>query len=143
MTTTNADIGYDSSFGIEGATPGEYTAVAEVTAINGFGFSRESVEATHLKSPDQYKEFIAGMKEAQPVTITLNYVPSESDALVTAFEAQTGKYQITAPNGVMMRFSGFCTEYEIGELNAEKMTATATFQPSGKPTMHAASGSGG
>ena len=143
MTTTNADIGYDSSFGIEGETSGTYVAVAEVTAINGFGFSRESLEATHLKSPDQYKEFIAGMKEGQPVTITLNYVPSESDALVTAFEAKTGKYEITAPNGVQMRFSGFCTQYEIGELNADKMTATATFQPSGKPTLHAASGSGG
>ena len=143
MTETNADIGYDSSFGIEGATQGTYADVAEVTAINGFGFSRESIEATHLKSPDQYKEFIAGMKEGQPVTITLNYVPSETDSLVTAFEAKTGKYQITAPNGVMMRFSGFCTAYEVGELNTDKMTATATFQPSGKPTLHAAAVSGG
>lgn len=140
MTETAADIGYDSSFGIEGSTAGTYVDVAEVTSINGFGFSRESIDATHLKSPDAYMEFIAGMKQGQPVTINLNYIPSASDALVTAFEAKKGKYQITAPNGVMMRFSGFCTAYEVGEFNNEKMTATATFQPSGKPTLHAAVG---
>ncbi|MDZ7906336.1 MAG: phage tail tube protein [Cypionkella sp.] len=106
---TIADIGYDSSFSIEGTTPGTYVAVAEVVSIQPPGRTRDSVEATHLKSPDGYKEFIAGMKDTSEVSLSLNWLPSVTDVLVTAFEANTGKYQITAPGGVRMQFPGFFT----------------------------------
>ena len=141
MTETAADIGYDSAFGIEGETAGTYVAVAEVVGITPPGVSRDAVDATHLKSPDAYKEFIAGLKESGEASITLNFVPSSTDALYTAFDAKTGNYEITFPNGVMMRFSGFFTAYNPPELTAEgKMEATATIKATGKPTLHAASG---
>tara|TARA_R110000824_G_scaffold111574_2_gene260199 strand:- start:374 stop:793 length:420 start_codon:yes stop_codon:yes gene_type:complete len=138
MAATSANIGYTSTFGIEGETPGTYAVVAEVVSITPPGFSREAIDATHLNSDDRYKEFIAGMNEAGEASITLNFVPSATDVLVAAFVATTGNYQITFPNGVTMEFGGFCMGYELGELSNDKMTATATFKPSGKPTLTAA-----
>jgi hypothetical protein len=138
---TTADIGYNASFEIEGDTPGTYVAVAEVVAVTPPGVTREAVEATHLKSPDRYKEFIAGLKEAGEASLTLNFVPSATDALYTAFDDPDGKYQITFPNGVMLRFNGFFTAYNPPELTAGgKMEATATVKATGKPTLHAAAG---
>ena len=136
---TTADIGYDSEFGIEGTTPGTYVAVAEVVSIVPPGMTREAVDATHLDSPDSYREFIAGLKETGEATITLNFVPSATDAIVTAFEAATGKYQIKFPNGVKMRFSGFFTAYNPPELTPGGiMQATATIKATGKASLAAA-----
>ncbi|WP_417723956.1 phage tail tube protein [Salipiger sp.] len=135
---TNAKTGYGSKFGIEGETPGEYVDQAEIVRIKLPGYTRDEEEATHLQSPDRYKEFIAAMKEAQPVEIEFNWIASESDAMLAAFEAETGKYQITAPNGVRLQFSGYFLTYSPPELTNGKMSATATIRPSGKPTLLAA-----
>lgn len=136
---TNANIGYNASFGIEGGTPGTYVDVAEVVSITLPGFMRDAIEATHLKSPDGYKEYIAGMKDMTEATFTLNWVPSATDTLLAAFEADTGNYQITAPNGVRVRFSGFFTAYTLPELSVDKMEATVTVRPTGAAELLAAS----
>lgn len=134
---TTADIGYDSSFGIHNGST--YDDVAEVVNIQIPGFSRDAIEATHLKSPDAYKEFIAGLKEMTESTLTLNWVPSATDTLLTAFEDDSGLYQITAPNGVMLRFAGFFTAYTPPQLTPDgKMEASVTIKPTGKATLHAA-----
>lgn len=139
MAASQADIGYGASFGIEGATPGSYVAVAEVVSITPPGATREAVEATHLNSDDETKEFIAGLAEWGDASITVNYLPSASDALMTAFTGKTDKFQITFPSGVKMQFAGIVTGYEIGEVVAnDKMTATFTVKCSGKATLVAA-----
>jgi hypothetical protein len=136
---SNADIGYSSTFGVEGGTPGTYVAVAEVTGITPPGYSRDKEDVTHLTSPDRFKEFIAGMNEMTDAALSLNWVPSETDAMTAVFLATSGNYEITAPNGVKIQFSGFCTKYEMGEITNGKMTASATFAVTGKPTWVAAS----
>jgi predicted secreted protein len=139
MARTNATRGRNAVFGIEGETPGTYVAVAEVTSIRPPSWSRDAVEATHLTSDDDYKEFIAGIKEAGEAQMTLNWVPSATDAMVAAFADDFGNYQITAPNGVRLQFSGFFLTYEPGEMTPEgKMTASVTIKASGKPALVAA-----
>lgn len=132
---TIAAIGYGSTFGIDNAKSGIYTTVAEVVSIKIPGFMREAIDATHMTSPDKYKEYIAGLKDMSEATITLNWVPSVTDVLVAAFEDEDANYQITAPNGVRFRFSGFVTEYSPPELTNEKMEASVTFRPTGKMTL--------
>ena len=140
MAVTAADIGFGALFGIEGETPGTYVSVAEVTAITPPGMTRDKVEATHLNSDDAYKEYVAGLFDTGDAQITLNFCPSATDAIFTAFHAASGKYQITFPNGVMMRFTGFFTGYTPPELTpGGKMESTATIARStAKPTLHAA-----
>lgn len=136
MAASQADIGYGASFGIEGSTPGTYVAVAEVVSVTPPGASREAVDVTHLNSDNETKEFIAGMAEWGDASITVNYLPSATDALMTAFTAKTDKFQITFPSGVKMRFAGIVTGYEIGEIVVDdKMSATFTVKCSGAATL--------
>lgn len=138
MPATTADTGYGAKFGIEGGTPGTYDDVAEVTRIKPIGFSRDEEDATHLQSPDRFKEFIGAMLEATPCEFEFNWIPAADDPMLAAFLAPSGNYQITAPNGVRMQFSGFFQSYEPGEFTNGKMTASATIRPAGLPTLLAA-----
>lgn len=133
---TNAAIGYQATFGIgDGGAPETFTDVAEVVTITPPSMIRESIDATHLESPGKYKEFIAGLAESGDATITINFVPSAADVLVTAFDAESGNFQITFPNSVTMTFSGIVTGYELGELSVDKMTATFTVKATGKAAL--------
>ncbi len=132
---SNANIGYDSTFGIESTTPDDYVVVAEVVSITPPAMQRDTIDVTHLKSPDSYKEFIAGLSEGGDASIGLNFVPSATDALVAAFDAGAGKFQITFPNGVTMTFEGIVTSYELGEISLDKMSATLTIKATGKPVL--------
>jgi hypothetical protein len=139
MTATAADIGYNASFGIgDTADPIVYTIVGEVTNITPPGRTRGTIDATRLKSPDEYLEYIAGMAETGEATITMNFVPSATDLLVTAFEAKSGSFQVLFPNGIKLTFSGIVTAYEFGELSIDKMTSTFTVKGSGKAVLAAA-----
>lgn len=146
MTETKADIGYNGSFGIEGETAGVYVDLAEVKAITPPGFSREKQDATHLKSPDSYKEYVMALFDTDDASITLNFTPQNLPALWAAFHApQGGKYQITFPDGQQMRFTGAFTGMSLPELTPEGvMESSGTItRTSGKPTLHPAPVSGG
>lgn len=135
MAASSAETGYSATFGIyNGST---YDLVAEVVSIKSPNYSREAVDATHLSSDDGYREFIAGIRDAGEVSITLNYLASASDALIAAIDAGTDSFQITSPGStITITFSGICTAYDIGEMTVDdKITATATFKISGKPTL--------
>jgi len=138
---SDADIGYLAKLGIEGETPGEFPDLGvEITRIKPVGWSRDEEEVTHLQSPDGFKEFIAGMKEATPCEFDINWKPSQTDPVLAAFEKKSNTFQITAPNGVRMQFPGFVTSYEPGDLSTGTMTATVTIRPTAKPVLLAASG---
>ncbi|WJS86703.1 phage tail tube protein [Paracoccus sp. TOH] len=140
MPETNAQIGLGSRFGIKnGAT---YTPVAEVTRITPAGWSRNTVDATHLESPDAWAEFIAGLKSASDCTFDVNWVPAVSDPLLAAFEAGKGEFQLLFPGGtVALQFSGIVTAFTPGEISPEgKLSASVTIKPSGKPLLVAVPG---
>lgn len=141
MPATTASIGYGAQFAIgNGATPEVFTKVAEVTSLTPPGFTRDAEEATHLESPDQYKEYIGSLFDTGDVSVTLNFVPSATDALYAAMHADAGNYQITFPNGIRMQFTGFFTGYDMPELTpVGTMSVTATIKRStGKPALLAA-----
>ena len=136
MPVTAADTGYGSTFAIgDGASPEVFTVVAEVTSITPPSRSRDVEDATHLLSPDEYKEFIAGMSESGDATLGLNYIPAVSHVLMAAFEAKGGNYQIVMPGDIGLTFAGIFTSFDIGELTNGKMTASCTIKGSGKATM--------
>lgn len=139
MTATAATLGYLATFGIEGGTPGVYVLVGEVTSITPPGVTRDTVDATHLTSPDSFKEFIPGLAEGGEASISINLVPSATDVLMVSFLAKTDNFQIIFPNGVKLNFAGIVTGYEFGDITPdEKLTATFTVKATGKPTLVAA-----
>ncbi|CAM3091707.1 phage tail tube protein [Paracoccus nototheniae] len=139
MPDTNAELGYSATFGIAISPSTTHVVVAEVASITPPGMTRDTVEATHLNSPDAFKEFIAGLKEGGEASITVNYVPAASDTLVTAFDAGRISAQITFPAigtapEVTLTFTAIVTAWEPGDLVPDdKMSATFTCKCSGRP----------
>lgn len=135
MPASNATAGYGARFGIEGTTPGTYVYVAEVTSITPPGWTRDTIEVTHLESDDKTKEYIGSLVDAGEATITVNYLPSVTDTLLAAFTAEVDNFRILLPGGALaLDFRGIVTGYELGDLvGDDKMSATLTIKATGKP----------
>ena len=136
MPVTSAVTGMGAQFAIGDGNNGgstTYLPVGEVTNITSPSLTREAIDATHLMSPDQFREVIAGLLDSEPATITFNYVPGAADPLYTAMLAGAGDFRITYPNGVQLNFSGIPTAFKPGDPSTTTMTGEFTVKASGKP----------
>lgn len=136
--TTEARIGHGTLFKIgNGATPEVFTTVAEVTSITPPGMSRDAIDATHMESPDGWREFIGGLKDGGEVELGLNWVPGSATTilLMAEIEAAAGNKQIVFPNGEIFSFAALCTGLSPEAPVDGKMEASATYKVSGKPTL--------
>lgn len=136
--TTEASIGYGTLFKIgDAGSPEVFTAVAEVTSITPPGMSRDAIDATHMESPDKFREFIAGLIDGGEVSFDLNFVPggASTTLLLAELEAPPGNKQVVFATGEIFSFVGFCTGFEPEAPVDDKMTATATYKVTGKPTL--------
>lgn len=140
--TTEARIGYGTLFKTgNGASPEVFTTLAEVTSITPPNMARDSIDASHEQSPDAWREFIAGMKDGGEVKMDLNFVPGGSAAAALTGELDLSasdavkNRQILFPDGSMFEFVGFLTGFEPDAPLDDKMSGTATFKVTGKPTL--------
>ena len=119
-----------------GASPEVFTDYGlEVTGINGVGFSRAAIDATHMQSSNGYQEFIPGIKTNKPITIEINWLPSGPGAIQTLLEGAQGNWLIQFSDNSSVTFQAMISEYAVGNLTPDgKQTASITFTPSGKPT---------
>ncbi|MFW8636708.1 phage tail tube protein [Cribrihabitans pelagius] len=140
MPVTSAQIGMGATFsigdGFDGGSIG-YAKVGEVTGITSLTITRETIDTTHLESPDDFREYIAGLLDTDPATIAFNYVPSAADPLYAAMIAGKGDFRITYPNGVKMDFSGIPQSWKPGDPSPTTMAGEFTVKASGKPTLSA------
>lgn len=137
--TTNAKIGHGATF--EMNTGSGFSTIGEVTNITPPALSKDAIDATHTESPQKYREFISGLRDAGEVSIELNFVPgSASDILIRqAYELDTAvACRITLPAVLsspteMLTFDAIVTGYEPEAPVEDKMTATLTLKVSGRP----------
>src|SRR5690349_13584189 len=75
-------------------TAGNLVELVEVVSFDTPQDEADEVEATHLKSPNRRKEFIAGMIDGGEATITLNCVPGSAtyNLLLAAKNAADTRY---------------------------------------------------
>lgn len=131
--TTNTSIGYNAVF--ERDDTG-FSAIAEVVSITPPQMSKDTPDATHLGSPDGYREFISGLRDAGEVSLELNYVPSDATQalLRTDFDADTSRsYRITFPDASTITFDGFVTALSPSVPLDDKMALSVTLKVTGKP----------
>ena len=125
----------------DGVTPTEaFTAIAQVTNITPPGISRETLDMTAHDSPDDYMEFIGGLKDGGEVSIDLNYDPSLHDVLIADFDDDEPRsYQIVFPDAdaTTWQFKAVMTGFEPDAPYDDKLSASATFKVSGKPNLDA------
>lgn len=132
---TNADIGHGSSFAYgDGASPELFTAIAEVTSITPPSDNIDIIDATHMASPNNTREYIQGLVDPGEASIEMNFTPGAGgDTAIQSIRSAGGtrNYQITFPSGTTWTFAGILTGYEPAVPVDDKMTATVTFKVTG------------
>ena len=139
---TSARIGYGTLFKSgNGASPEVFATLAEVTSITPPAMARDTVDATHEESPGAWREFIAGLKDGGEISLELNFVAggSASLALMNEFDLDGPQAlknrQILFPDGSYFAFAAILTAFEPDAPLDDKMTASATYKISGKPSL--------
>lgn len=110
--------------------------IANLTSIGEIGVESEEIDATDLDSPNNYKEFIAGSKDAGEVSLAGN-IKDESNVekMLALAESQTiEEWTVAYPSGATWTFSGFVKSFKDGEKTPDGLaTFSATIRVSGKP----------
>lgn len=128
---SDAQIGFGSDFKRGSVT------VGEVLSIGAPSLSRDSVDATHMKSPGGWREFLFALKDAGEVSVEIQSKPSSTayQALVADFDNDDPEaYVIEFPDGSSWSFNAGITGMETSDPLDDKITTTATFKVTGAPT---------
>ncbi|MFJ4987893.1 phage tail tube protein [Streptomyces sp. NPDC088732] len=115
-----------------------FTAIANATGISGPGLSRETIDVTAHDSPDQYMEFVGGLKDGGEVTLDVNYNPAIHDVLIDDFDDEDPRnYQLVFPDPdeTTWTFAAIMTGFEPDAPYDDKLSASLTFKVTGKPTI--------
>lgn len=123
---------------------GVYVAIANVSDLSGPSRQRDAIEVTAHDSPDQYREFVKGLKDGGEVTATINYDPGQAThgQLDSDFEEHDLRnYQIVVLPGDVNEhtwtFSALITDLGDSFPVDDRMEREVTFKISGKPTLSA------
>lgn len=141
MGASIAFDGYGITFGIGDGTSDEgFDDVAEIIDVSGPGFSRDTFDVSHASSPNHYREFRDGFKDAGEVTLTMNMVQADYASFLAKFDSDgLGNFLITIPddnysNAPTIAFEGVVTSIETEYTTEDKVTTSVTIKVSGKPT---------
>jgi len=123
---------------------GSYSTIANVSDLSGPSRQRDAIEVTAHDSPDQYREFVKGLKDGGEVTATLNYDPGQSthSDLDSDFEEKDLRsYQIVIlpgdDNEHTWTFNALITDLGDSFPVDDRMERDVTFKISGKPILAA------
>ena len=114
----------------------ENLKIANLTSIGEIGLESEEIDATDLDSPDNFKEFIAGFKDAGEVPIAGNIKDEANvEKMLALANAQTlEEWIVEYPSGAKWEFTAFVKSFKDGEKTTDGLaTFTASLRISGKP----------
>lgn len=115
-------------------------AIAEITSITGPSESADSLDVTSHDSADEFREFLAGLRDGGEISLEGFFYPGDSTGQIqvhTDMQAGSSKsFTLTAPDGVT-NFSGtaICTAFEPSFPFDGPMALSATLKITGKPTL--------
>ncbi|TXH19321.1 MAG: outer capsid protein Hoc [Hyphomicrobiaceae bacterium] len=119
-----------------GATVEVFTTVAEVKSISGPGLSMETIDATHMESPNAFRELLPSFKNAGEVTLEMNFLPANANqqGLITDFQNRTKRnWKLVFPDTATTTwsFSGYITGFSPSAAVDSILTASATIAVTG------------
>lgn len=122
---------------IKSGSEGSNLKIANLTSIGEIGIESEELDTTDLDSPNGYKEFIAGSKDAGEVSIA-GWIKDETivEKMLALAESQSVEsWEVAYPSGAKWTFSAFVKSFKDGEKNTDGVASfTGTLRISGKPT---------
>lgn len=142
MAKSQARIGYGTLVKFsDGGSPETFKTLAEVVDITGPGLSRELPDATHMESPDGYREFLGGLKDGGEITLECNHLPNhetqdaETGVLALYDSGDRRAWQIVFPVSpeVTWQMDAVVSAVEPNFPIDDKMGLSVTLKVSGKP----------
>jgi predicted secreted protein len=135
---------FGTQFKRDSTGAGVYVTIANVSDLSGPSRTRDAIEVTAHDSPNQYREFVKGLKDGGEVTLTLNYDPAEnthSDLDADFEEDALRAYQIVVLPGEAdehtWSINGLITNLSDAFPIDDRMEREVTLKISGKPTLAA------
>lgn len=137
---------------LKGSNGASDTLIGHLTSIGEIGLENEEIDVTDLDSADDFKEYIAGSRDAGEVSISGNLV---ADSVINtiyglADTRDVASWEVTYPTGAKWTFNAFVKSFKDGEKTPDGLlTFTSALRVSGKPTFTVANnaastqGSGG
>ncbi len=124
----------------DGASSETFAAIAEVKSITGPSLSLETLDATHMESPSNYREVLPSFKSAGEVTFEVNFLPATSGQTVvtTDFEARTKRnFQLVFPDTgtTTWSFAGYYTGFTPSAAVDDMLSASITITVDGAVTI--------
>ena len=119
--------------------------IARVEDLDGPSRTRDSIEKTHLRSTDKFKEYLPGLKDGGELNFVLQYDPSETshdatDGLEAAFDDDdNATWRVLSPiTGVVGRegweFEGHITKMGLKFQKDKVITQDVSIKISGPVT---------
>lgn len=118
-----------------GETP-TWTKIANLTSIGTIGLESEEIDTTTHDSEGDFKEFIAGTKDAGSVDLAGNIVTDEDLATIFALanSREIKKWRVTYPTGGSWGFSGYVASFKDTEKTVDGLIGfTSGIRVSGAP----------
>lgn len=137
MSVAFAGVGVQFKRGDAG-TPEVFTAIAEVTGIDGPNMARDTIEVTSLDSTGGYREFIGSFRDGGEVSLEMNFNRAGWDLFKADFESSTLRnYQVDMagsadPDETVMDFAALVTALGASITLDDKVTAPVTLKISGQ-----------
>lgn len=136
-TAAKAGIGTTLKVG-DGASAEVFTLIGEVKNVNGPNVSNEQIEVTNLDSPNNFKEFIGGLKDGGEIQFEMNWIKGTKQTQIRddVVSATLRNYQIvwpTSPSTTAV-ISAFPTSFAITAEPNAAITASVSLKLSGDIT---------
>ena len=111
--------------------------INDLSSIGEFGTESDEIDTTTLDSPDNFKEFIGGLKDSGEVSFG-TFIKSEAnheDMIALSISQANRLWEVAFPNGAKAWFSAFVKMYKEGEITPEGVrTSSGSLRISGKVT---------
>lgn len=113
-------------------SPITYTSIGEVKNVNGPNVSNEQIEVTNLDSPNNFKEFIGGLKDGGEIQFEMNWIKGAKQTQIRddVVSATKRTYQISWPTSpaTTATFSAFPTNFSMSAEPNAAITASVTLK---------------
>jgi len=122
---------------------GSWANIAEINTITGPGMTRDVIDVTTLGSTDGYREFIAGFRDPGTITLSMNFLRSTYEIMLTDFESDTAQnYEIALSDAenTTLEFEGLVTELPLTVPPDDKITVEVVIKITGAVTLNSGSG---
>ncbi|RZJ19123.1 MAG: outer capsid protein Hoc [Brevundimonas sp.] len=134
MAASAARAGFGASVQYLATAPSTFAGIGELLAVTPPNKSRETIDTTHMASPDGYREFIGSLRDGGESTLTFNYTEAGATVLEELFAGDVETFKITLPGTGTITFSAIVTDIELDDVVVDdKMGMSATLKVTGKP----------